>query len=90
MFTLASLLWFLLFGLVVGAIARLVMPGHERGGWVFSMILGIAGSFVGGFVGRAIGIYRVSQPAGFVMSILGAMVLVGIYHAVRSRPHSHA
>jgi uncharacterized membrane protein YeaQ/YmgE (transglycosylase-associated protein family) len=83
-----SLVMFLLFGLIVGAVARFLMPGHERGGWGFSILLGIAGAFVGGFLGRAAGLYRYDQPAGFIMSVIGAMILVGIYHAVRG--HSYA
>jgi len=90
MLTLGNVLLFLLFGLVVGAIARWIMPGHEPGGWTFSMFLGIAGSFLGGFVAHAIGISSVSRPAGLVVSILGAMVLLGVYHALRNWRHSHA
>lgn len=90
MSTLVSVSLFLLFGLIVGAIARMAMPGHERGGWVLSMLLGMAGAFVGGLIARAVGIYGVSEPAGFALSILGAMTLVGAYQAVRAWPHSHA
>lgn len=89
MFTLADVLLFLVFGWVVGAIARVATPGRERGGWVLSMVLGIAGAFAGGFVGRATGIYSASQPAGFAMSILGAMVVVGIHRAFLTRRHAH-
>jgi uncharacterized membrane protein YeaQ/YmgE (transglycosylase-associated protein family) len=78
-----SILLFLLFGLAVGAVARLLMPGRDPGGWAFSMLLGIAGAFVGGFLGRVLGIYAFDQPAGFIMSIVGAMILVGIFHAAR-------
>jgi uncharacterized membrane protein YeaQ/YmgE (transglycosylase-associated protein family) len=79
------LIAFLLFGLVVGALARLIVPGREPGGWVVSMLLGVAGAFLGGFIGRAFGIYREDQSAGFVMSLVGAVVLVGLYHAVTRR-----
>jgi uncharacterized membrane protein YeaQ/YmgE (transglycosylase-associated protein family) len=81
------LIAFLLFGLVVGAIARLIVPGKEPGGWATSLLLGVGGSFLGAFVGRAIGHYREGQPAGFIMSLIGAIVLVGIYHAVTRRRH---
>jgi uncharacterized membrane protein YeaQ/YmgE (transglycosylase-associated protein family) len=76
---------FLLFGLVVGALARLIVPGREPGGWVVSMLLGIGGSFLGGFVGRAVGMYQEGQPAGFIMALIGAVVLVAIYHALAVR-----
>jgi uncharacterized membrane protein YeaQ/YmgE (transglycosylase-associated protein family) len=76
---------FLLFGLVVGALARLIVPGREPGGWIISMLLGIGGAFLGGFVGRAIGMYQEGQPAGFIMSLIGAVVLVAIYHSIAVR-----
>ena len=80
-----SVILFLIFGLVVGALARLIVPGKEPGGWVISMILGVLGSFVGGFLGRALGWYRDGEPAGFVMSLLGAVILVVAYHAITRR-----
>ena len=76
---------FLVFGLVVGAIARVIVPGKEPGGWIVSMILGVVGSFLGGFLGRALSIYREGEPAGFVMSLLGAIILVAGYHAIARR-----
>jgi uncharacterized membrane protein YeaQ/YmgE (transglycosylase-associated protein family) len=77
---------FLLFGLVVGAIARFIVPGREPGGWVVSMLLGVVGSLIGGFLGRAFGIYSPQErTGGFVMSLIGAIVVVGIYHAVTRR-----
>lgn len=80
-----SVLLFLLFGLIVGAIARFIVPGREPGGWVISMILGVMGSFLAGFIGRSLGWYRDGEPAGFVMSVLGAVILVAIYHALTRR-----
>jgi uncharacterized membrane protein YeaQ/YmgE (transglycosylase-associated protein family) len=80
-----SVILFLIFGLVVGALARLIVPGKEPGGWVISMILGVLGSFLGGFLGRALGWYRDGEPAGFVMSLLGAVILVVAYHAIAKR-----
>jgi uncharacterized membrane protein YeaQ/YmgE (transglycosylase-associated protein family) len=79
------LIFFLIFGLVVGALARFIVPGRERGGWIVSMLIGIVGSFVGGMLGRVLGIYRTGQPAGFLMSLLGAILLVVVYHAVARR-----
>jgi uncharacterized membrane protein YeaQ/YmgE (transglycosylase-associated protein family) len=80
-----SIILFLVFGLVVGALARLIVPGREPGGWGISMLLGIAGSFLGGFLGRLAGLYREGEPAGFIMSLIGAIVLVAGYHALSRR-----
>ena len=81
-----NLILFLIFGLVVGALARLIVPGKEPGGWLTSLVLGVAGAFLGGFVGRALGMYTSEvTTGGFVMSLLGAILLVGIYQAVARR-----
>jgi uncharacterized membrane protein YeaQ/YmgE (transglycosylase-associated protein family) len=74
--------------LLVGAVARLLMPGRDPGGWGFSMLLGIAGAFVGGMLGHLLGLYSDNQPAGFVMSVVGAMILVALYHAIRRGAHA--
>jgi uncharacterized membrane protein YeaQ/YmgE (transglycosylase-associated protein family) len=76
---------FLIFGLVVGVVARIIVPGKEPGGWIVSMLLGVVGSFLGGFLGRALSIYREGEPAGFVMSLLGAVLLVVAYNAIARR-----
>jgi uncharacterized membrane protein YeaQ/YmgE (transglycosylase-associated protein family) len=81
------LILFLIFGLVVGALARFIVPGKESGGWLVSLLLGVAGSFTGAFLGEAMGFYREGGPAGFIMSLLGAILLVIVYHAVW-RPRS--
>jgi uncharacterized membrane protein YeaQ/YmgE (transglycosylase-associated protein family) len=75
-----NLLLVLLFGLIVGVVARLVVPGREPGGWITSILLGIFGSFVGGWLGRLMGVSAEGQPAGFVMSVVGAVVLLLGYH----------
>jgi uncharacterized membrane protein YeaQ/YmgE (transglycosylase-associated protein family) len=82
------LILFLVFGLIVGALARLIMPGREPGGWVVSMLLGVAGSFLGGFLGNVLGLYREGEPAGFIMSLIGAIIVVAAYHAVTRRAQS--
>jgi uncharacterized membrane protein YeaQ/YmgE (transglycosylase-associated protein family) len=74
-----SLLWTALIGLIVGAIAKLLMPGKDPGGWLVTMILGIAGSFVASYLGQAVGWYREGQSAGFIMSVLGAILLLFLY-----------
>ena len=81
-----GILSWILFGLVVGVIAKLLMPGRDPGGFIVTILLGIAGALVGGFVGRAMGFYGESQGAGWIMSILGAIVLLVIYRMmVRKR-----
>jgi uncharacterized membrane protein YeaQ/YmgE (transglycosylase-associated protein family) len=80
-----AMLYFLIFGLVVGALARFIVPGKESGGWLVSLLLGVAGSFAGAFLGRAMGFYREGEPAGFVMSVLGSILLVIVYHAFARR-----
>jgi uncharacterized membrane protein YeaQ/YmgE (transglycosylase-associated protein family) len=77
--------WVILIGLVIGALAKLIMPGKDPGGFIVTILLGIAGSFVATWLGRAIGWYREGQSAGFVMSVLGAVLLLAIYHLMRRR-----
>ena len=78
-------LWVAIVGLVVGALAKLIMPGRDPGGIIVTMLLGVAGSFLGTFVGRAVGLYREGQAAGFLMSLVGAIVLLSIYRLFRRR-----
>ena len=79
------LVW-ILFGLVVGALAKLLMPGNDPGGIVVTILLGIAGSVVGGFAGRMLGLYDRGEAAGFLMSLVGAIILLAIYRQIaRSR-----
>jgi uncharacterized membrane protein YeaQ/YmgE (transglycosylase-associated protein family) len=81
-----NVILFLIFGLVVGALARLIVPGKEPGGWLVSLVIGVAGAFLGGFIGRALGMYQADvTTGGFVMSLIGAIILVAIYHAVARR-----
>jgi uncharacterized membrane protein YeaQ/YmgE (transglycosylase-associated protein family) len=77
-----NLLLFLVFGLIVGGLARFIVPGREPGGWIVSMILGVLGSILGGYFGRALGWYREGESASFLMSLAGAIVLVVLYHAI--------
>ena len=78
-----GVLGWILFGLVVGIIAKLLMPGRDPGGFIITALLGIAGAVLGGFIGRAFGFYGPGEPAGFLMSTLGAVVLLFIYHKLR-------
>ncbi|MDR6393434.1 GlsB/YeaQ/YmgE family stress response membrane protein [Paraburkholderia phenoliruptrix] len=72
-------------GLIVGLIARALKPGDDRMGLIMTIILGIAGSLVAGYVGRALGWYQPGQPAGWIASVIGAIVLLVIYGIVRRR-----
>ena len=79
-----TLVVFLLFGLLVGVLARWSVANSQTGGWVMSMLLGVGGAMVGGFLGRLVGLYRDAQPAGYVMSVVGAVALVSVHHWVSS------
>jgi uncharacterized membrane protein YeaQ/YmgE (transglycosylase-associated protein family) len=74
-----------LVGLVVGALAKLIVPGKDPGGVVITMLIGIAGALLASFIGRAVGLYQAGQSAGFLMSLAGAVVLLLVYHAVRRK-----
>ena len=79
------ILWTLIIGLVVGAIAKLLMPGKDPGGFIITIILGIAGSFLATYIGRAMGFYRDGSSAGFIASIIGAIILLIIYRMFRGK-----
>ena len=79
------ILSWIVFGLVIGLIAKLLMPGRDPGGFIVTMLLGIAGALVGGFVGRAMGFYGPNQSAGWLMSILGAIILLALYRVLVRR-----
>jgi uncharacterized membrane protein YeaQ/YmgE (transglycosylase-associated protein family) len=80
-----GILSWILFGLVVGIIAKLLMPGRDPGGFIVTILLGIAGALLGGFVGRAMGFYGENQGAGWLMSIVGAIVLLLLYRMMVRR-----
>ena len=80
-----GILGWILFGLVVGALAKLVMPGRDPGGIIITILIGIAGAVLGGFVGRALGLYGEGEPAGFVMAFLGAILLLFLYRLTVGR-----
>jgi uncharacterized membrane protein YeaQ/YmgE (transglycosylase-associated protein family) len=75
----------ILFGLVVGIIAKVLTPGRDPGGIIITILLGIAGALLGGFIGRALGFYGPEQSAGWLTSILGAIVLLLLYRLVAPR-----
>jgi len=73
------MLGWIVFGLIVGIIAKLLMPGRDPGGFIVTILLGIAGALLGGFLGRSLGWYGPNDNAGFLMSVLGAIVLLALY-----------
>jgi len=75
----------ILFGLVVGVIAKLLMPGRDPGGFIITILLGIAGAVIGGYVGRLLGFYGPNEGAGFFMALLGAVILLALYRMTLSR-----
>lgn len=82
-----SIIGWIIFGLIVGAIAKLLMPGKDPGGWIVTILLGIAGSFVGGFLGQAL-MGTGNTTAGWIGAIIGAVILLALYRLVvgRRRP----
>jgi len=80
-----GILAWILFGLVIGVIAKLLMPGRDPGGFIVTVLLGIAGALLGGFIGRAMGFYGPGQSAGWMMSIAAAIVLLALYRLVAPR-----
>jgi uncharacterized membrane protein YeaQ/YmgE (transglycosylase-associated protein family) len=73
----------LVVGLIVGAIARFVMPGEQPMGWIATIVLGIAGAFVGGLGGQALGLYQVGEPVGWIGAVVGAVILLVIYRIIK-------
>jgi uncharacterized membrane protein YeaQ/YmgE (transglycosylase-associated protein family) len=80
-----GMLGWIVFGVIVGAVAKLLMPGKDPGGMIVTMLLGIVGAVVGGYLGRALGFYREGDPAGFLMSLVGAVALLAIYRMMAGR-----
>jgi uncharacterized membrane protein YeaQ/YmgE (transglycosylase-associated protein family) len=75
----------ILVGLIVGVIAKLLMPGKDPGGFIITILLGIAGAFIASYLGQALGWYKPGQPAGWIMSIIGAMILLLLYRLLFKR-----
>jgi uncharacterized membrane protein YeaQ/YmgE (transglycosylase-associated protein family) len=74
-----AILWIVIIGFIIGAIAKLLMPGKDPGGFIITIVLGIAGSFIAGMAGRAMHWYSEGQPAGFIVSVVGAVLLLVLY-----------
>ena len=77
----------IIIGLIVGALAKLIMPGKDPGGVIVTILLGIAGSFIAGVLGHALGWYKVGDGPGIIASIIGSVILLAIYRAVIGRRH---
>src|SRR6201996_1688224 len=79
------LLWEAIIGLIVGALAKFIMPGKDPGGIIVTMLLGIAGALLAGWLGKVIGWYKEGQSAGFIASLIGALILLGIYRLFKGK-----
>jgi uncharacterized membrane protein YeaQ/YmgE (transglycosylase-associated protein family) len=80
-----TILGWILFGLVVGLVAKLLMPGHDPGGIVLTTALGIVGAILGGFLGRLLGFYKAGEGAGYIMATLGAVLILFVYRRMAVR-----
>ncbi|HEY7541894.1 MAG TPA: GlsB/YeaQ/YmgE family stress response membrane protein [Methylomirabilota bacterium] len=80
------ILGWIVFGLLVGIVAKLVTPGRDPGGFIVTVLLGIAGALLGGFLGRAVGWYREGDPVGFAMAVVGSIVLLVLHRLIAGRP----
>jgi uncharacterized membrane protein YeaQ/YmgE (transglycosylase-associated protein family) len=75
----------IVFGLIVGIVAKFLMPGRDPGGFVVTAVLGIVGALLGGYLGRAMGWYREGEPAGFIVAVLGAIIVLALYRLLIGR-----
>jgi uncharacterized membrane protein YeaQ/YmgE (transglycosylase-associated protein family) len=80
-----AIIWTLIIGLIVGGIAKLLMPGRDPGGCIITILLGIAGAFIAGYLGRLVGWYQPGQTTGFIASVIGAMILLLIYRMISGK-----
>lgn len=77
-----SIIWTIIIGFIVGLIARALMPGKNPAGCILTTLIGIGGAFVGKYLGQEMGLYREGDPAGFLMSVLGALIILLFYHLI--------
>jgi uncharacterized membrane protein YeaQ/YmgE (transglycosylase-associated protein family) len=80
-----ELIWIVVIGAVVGALAKLIMPGSDPGGFFVTALLGMGGALLATYLGRAVGLYGPGQGAGFIASIIGAIVVLAVYRSFRKR-----
>jgi len=79
------MIWTLVIGLLVGIVAKFLMPGRDPGGFIVTILLGIAGAMLAGWAGGAMGMYRTGEPAGFLAAVLGAMAILFLYRQISSK-----
>jgi len=79
-----TVLGWIVFGLIVGVVAKVVMPGRDPGGFIVTVVIGIVGALFGGFLGRLLGLYREGDPVGFFMAVIGSILLLWIYRRMAS------
>ena len=80
-----SIIGWILFGLVVGIVGKFLMPGRDPGGFILTIVLGIAGALIGGFIGQTLGLYQEGEPAGFLMAVVGSIILLLLYRMFAGR-----
>ncbi len=85
-----ELIWMLIIGLIVGAVAKFIMPGKDTGGMIITMLIGIVGALIAGYLGGALGWYGKGEPAGFIASVLGAVLLLFLYRLILKGRAPHA
>jgi len=85
-----SIIGWILFGLIVGVVAKLIMPGPDPGGMIVTILLGIVGALIGGFIGRMLGWYGEGDPVGFIMAVVGAIVVLFGYRKISSTSQGRA
>src|SRR2546428_2710244 len=81
-----TVIGWIIFGLVVGIVAKFLMPGRDPGGFILTVLLGIAGALLGGYLGRAVGLYREGDPVGFIMAVGGSIPVLILYRVGAGRP----
>lgn len=80
-----SIIWAIIIGFIVGIVAKFLMPGRDPGGFFITALLGIIGAILATFLGQALGLYAAGQAAGFIASVIGAMIVLFLYHMIRGR-----
>lgn len=84
-----TVIGWILFGLVVGVVGKFLMPGRDPGGFIVTILLGIGGALIGGFIGQSLGFYQPGEPAGFVMAVIGSIVLLLLYRLFVGRSRTY-
>ena len=80
-----AIIGWIFFGLVVGIVGKLLTPGRDPGGFILTIVLGIAGALIGGFLGQSLGFYREGEPVGFIMAVIGSVILLLLYRMIAGR-----